>query len=497
MGIIQRQGIKNSVVNYFGAAIGMLSTLFIYDKATEAYGIIQFIKSAGLLFLPLANWGIQNLTVRYFPVFKTEDRKHHGFLSFLFLAASVAYLVFVGLVFLSWNSIYDYFQSTRDVADQSIQYLWYFVPLTYLLILVNMLTNYISNFQRIVIPAIVHDLFLKLVLPALILLYAYEFLSLEWIIRIFLLSYVAIVIFLLLYLRQLGELHFHRPQPGIWEKLKPMADFAGFSMLGSLGGVLALQLDVFMMGGLDNWFNTGVYAMAITITMVITIPQRSIMNITAPIIADRWQQKDTEHIRTIYRQTSLLLLIAGLFLLIEVAVNFPDLCAFISNETLLGAYWPVLILGTGRIVDMGTSINGHIIQYSEKYRVNVYFIVFLGAINIGLNLLLIPRYGMMGAATATAFSLIAYNLLRTVYVQYQFRMLPFSWKTLWVILVAVLSLGVGLLLPDSTFPLLNLVYRGAAVAIIFIGLTYYWKLSPQFNEALEGNWKNLKKILSR
>jgi O-antigen/teichoic acid export membrane protein len=195
----------------------------------------------------------------------------------------------------------------------------------------------------------------------------------------------------------------------------------------------------------------------------------------------------------IYRQTSLLLLIAGLFLLLEVAVNFPDLCAFISNETLLGAYWPVLILGTGRIVDMGTSINGHIIQYSEKYRVNVYFIVFLGAINIGLNLLFIPRYGMIGAASATAFSLIAYNLLRTVYVHFQFGMLPFSWKTVGVVLIAGLSLAVGLILPDTSSPLLNLVYRGALVAGLFLGLIYYWQLSPQFNETLDGTWNRIKK----
>ncbi|PHN07565.1 lipopolysaccharide biosynthesis protein [Flavilitoribacter nigricans] len=488
MGIIQRQGIKNSVVNYFGAAIGILSTLFVYDisdEATAAYGLIQYIKASGLLFLPLANWGIQNLTVRYFPVFKTEDRKHHGFLSFLFVAASLAYLVFALLAFVFWDQIFAYLQSQREEMEEGVRYLWYFIPLTYLLVLVNMLTNYISNFQRIVIPAIVHDLFLKLVLPALILLFAYGFLSLEWIVRIFLLAYVVIVIFLLLYLHRLEELHLHRPQAKIWEHLRPMADFAGFSMLGSLGGVLALQLDLFMMGNMSDLFDTGVYGMAITITMVITIPQRSIMNITAPIIADRWQNRDTDPIQTIYQQTSLLLLIAGLFLLIEVAVNFPDLCSFVDNETLLGAYIPVLILGAGRIVDMGTSVNGHIIQYSERYRVNVYFIVFLGAVNILLNLLLIPRFGMAGAASATAFSLIAYNVLRTIYVQYRFNMLPFTWSTLWVLLIAGLAVAIGFLLPTTSYPLLNLIYRGAAVAVCFLVPVYYWKLSPQFNDAVK------------
>lgn len=504
MGIIQRQGIKNSVVNYLGAAIGMLSTLLVYNQAADAYGVIQFIKTAGLLFLPLANWGIQNVTVRFFPVFRTEDRRHQGFLSFLLLAAGVAYLVFVTLVFFFWDPIYAFFASKKEAGDIGLHYIWYFVPLTYLLALVNTLTNYISNFQRIVVPAILHDLFLKLVLPILILLYAYELLSLVWIIRIFLLAYVAIVLFLLLYLRYLGELHFKRPQSKIWEQLRSMADFAGFSMLGSLGSVLALQLDVFMMGGLDSWFNTGVYAMAITITMVMTIPQRSIVNISAPIVADLWQQKNTKQIGLLYRQTSMLLLIAGLFFLLEIAVNFPDLCAFIGNfvdsdagETLLGAYSPMLILAIGRLVDVGTSLNGHIIQYSERYRVNIYFIVFLGAVNIVLNLILIPRYGMNGAAAATTFSLTSYNILRTIYVKFRFGMLPFDRNTLGILLVAGLSLGIGLLLPQSRAPLLNMLYRGAVIAFIFLGLTYYLRFSLQFNEALNGAWERFRKFINR
>lgn len=496
MGIIQRQGIKYSLVNYLGAGIGMLSTLFVYKLAAEEYGLIQFIKSAAALFIPLANLGIQNLTVKYFPVFKSADHKHHGFLSFLFMASAVVFFIFAGSVFIFWDFIYGYFQQREGASALGIAYLWYFVPLTYLLILVNILTNYISNFQRIVIPSVLHELFLKIVLPALILLFAYDFLSLKWIVRIFILAYLAIVFFLLLYTRHLGELHFQQPNSKIWQHFKSMADFAGFSMLGSLGGVLALQLDTVMIGSLDNWYHTGVYSMAITITMVITIPQRSILNITAPIIADRWKVKDTQHIRKLYRQTSLLLLIVGLFLLAEISINFADLCAFISNEVLMDAYVPILILSLGRIVDMGTSINGHIIQYSDHYRVNVYFIVFLGVINIGLNLLLIPSFGMAGAATATAFSIISYNFLRTVYVQYRFAMQPFSWNTLRLLLVTALTIGIGWILPPTASPLLNLLYRGMVVAAIFLGLTYRWRISTEFNDTIQGLWHRIRMFFS-
>jgi O-antigen/teichoic acid export membrane protein len=362
--------------------------------------------------------------------------------------------------------------------------------LTYQLVLVNMLTNYISNFHRIVLPSVFHDLFLKFVVPALILLFYFGYIDLSWVIRIFLLSYVVIIIFLLLYLRHLGELHFKKPDAKIWEYGKAMADFAGFSMLGSLGSVLALQLDTFMMGSLDNMYNTGVYSLAITISTAIGIPHRAISNISAPLIAASWQKNDTAHIQQLYRQTSLLLLIAGSFFLAELAVNFPDLTMLSSKkEVLLDAYYALLILGVGRIVDMGTSINGYIIQYSSKYRVNVYFIVFLGLINIVMNLWLIPRYGMEGAALATTISMISFNALRTIYVKVRFGMYPFSWNTFLVLLLACTAAFIGWWLPGTSSALLNMIYKGAIVALFFLGPIYWWKLSPELNRMLEDNWK--------
>lgn len=492
MGVIQRQGIKNSLVNYLGAVIGMLSTVFVYNLAPEAYGHVQAIKSAALLFLPLANWGIQNLTIRFFPTFKTEDGSHHGFLSFLLLAASGAFLVFVLLVFLFWDQIFAYYQNREAESHFDAHFLWYFIPLTYMLVLVNMLTNYISNFQRIVLPAVFHDLFLKFVVPAIILLFYFDYIDLAWVIRIFLLAYVIIVGFLLLYLRHLGELHFVRPDAQIWKHAKSMTDFAGFTMLGSLGSVLALQLDTFMMASLDNMYNTGVYSMAITISMAIGIPHRSISNISAPLIAASWQKNDTDHIRQLYRQTSLLLLIAGTFLLVEIGINFPDLCTLSPKEdVMLDAYQALLILGVGRIIDMGTSINGYIIQYSSRYRVNVYFILFLGLLNVGMNVLLIPRFGMEGAALATAVSLTSYNILRTLYVHIRFKMFPFHRNTLYVLLLGGLAAVVGWWLPDTPSAIINMVYRGAVVAILFLGPIYWWKLSPELNQALDEARKKL------
>ena len=42
MGVIQRQGTKNSIIGMVGVSIGALATLFIYPHALEAYGLVRF-----------------------------------------------------------------------------------------------------------------------------------------------------------------------------------------------------------------------------------------------------------------------------------------------------------------------------------------------------------------------------------------------------------------------------------------------------------------------
>ena len=42
MGVIQRQGLKHTIVSYFGVLIGLFSTIFIYPRVPELYGLFIF-----------------------------------------------------------------------------------------------------------------------------------------------------------------------------------------------------------------------------------------------------------------------------------------------------------------------------------------------------------------------------------------------------------------------------------------------------------------------
>ena len=72
MGVIQRQGIKQSLVTYFGVILGAVNVLLIYTTTLqpEEYGFIQVMMSASKLCLPFVLLGSQSMIIRFFPRFE-------------------------------------------------------------------------------------------------------------------------------------------------------------------------------------------------------------------------------------------------------------------------------------------------------------------------------------------------------------------------------------------------------------------------------------------
>ena len=494
MGIIQRQSIKKSIVNYLGVGIGALSVLFVYPRAEAIYGLLLFLIATANLILPFASMGINVLVVRFFPEFKNKESGHNGYLALLLVSVLVGFLVVAGLLWLFQEPLLQMYADKKDPAY--LQFIPYAIPLTLLLIYINLFVQYTANFHRVVVPAIVHELFLKIAQPTLILLFLGQFLHQAGVVNSFLLIHVVILLALVIYLKSLGELtiqfNFSFLQPDL---LKRMAAYAGFGILGGLGSILAFRIDTFMVGTLLDFALTGLYGIVFFIANSIEVPQRAMLSITAPIVSQKMKEKDYEAVNELYQKVSLNLLLVAVLLFLLIWFNFDDLFALIPNGERIRAIKIVaLILMSGKLIDMATSINGFIIGFSSKYWFNLVAVLLLGVLNISLNILLIPKYQLVGVAIATASSIAIYNIIKLVYVYYRFKMQPFTWNTLKVLALAASIILVMLVLPSSDYLLLNLVVRSILLTGFYFGVVYYFQLSPDLIDLLKGFLERLKKI---
>jgi len=283
MGIIQRQSIKQSLVNYIGVVIAAISTIFIYPQDIETYGLARFVIDTSLMFAPFILLGFGGVTIRFFPQFKDESKGHRGFLFFLISAASIGSLLFIVLAILFKDQFYSLYADKPAIYQR---YLPYLVPTAILLALFQLFYNYSSNFKRIVFPALFQNL-IKLSLPVLILLFIWNFISQSQIIYGIVLTYFIALAALIYYIHALGHLKL-KPDFSLFipKRIKEIRSFALFNLFSNIGSILAFRIDIFMIATIMDYQSTGMYAIAAFIANTISIPTNAVNQIAAPIVTE-------------------------------------------------------------------------------------------------------------------------------------------------------------------------------------------------------------------
>jgi O-antigen/teichoic acid export membrane protein len=145
------------------------------------------------------------------------------------------------------------------------------------------------------------------------------------------------------------------------------------------------------------------------------------------------------------------------------------------------AKYIVIMLCVAKIIDMATGLNNQIFSMSNKYKFLMVFLLIAVLLNVGLNLVLIPLYGVEGSAIATIISIVIYNFMKYVFLKVKFNLDPFSVKTLKIIGVAFVVLSIGLFLPKTGVPLVNIVLVCGTTFSIFFLAAYKFNLAPELN----------------
>ena len=131
---------------------------------------------------------------------------------------------------------------------------------------------------------------------------------------------------------------------------------------------------------------------------------------------------------------------------------------------------------------MATSVNNPIISYSNLYKYNLIFILVLGVSNVLLNYNLIGEFEVVGAAMATCFALMIFNIVKFLFILIKFKMHPFSKSTIYILLIFALVFGLFYVIPQSSNHLLMIAFYVTTIPLIYGTIIYKTKVSPDLNE---------------
>jgi O-antigen/teichoic acid export membrane protein len=251
------------------------------------------------------------------------------------------------------------------------------------------------------------------------------------------------------------------------------------------------NIDKILINQILGLSDTGVYTIAFFFSTLIIIPSRPLLRIAGTLIADAFKRDDIAYIDDIYRRSCINQFIIGAFLFGGIWINIDNILIILGPDY-AGAKWVIFFIAVGYLIDMATGANAHIIAYSKHYRIALFFLIVLIALVVVSILLLVPVWGITGAAVAVAVSFAVNNFMRFNFLKRKYKMQPFTFKIVIAAAVFVFSVVVVTFLPTlSLIP--DLIVRSALFTLIFGVLTLILKIS----EDIDGMFQDFMKMARR
>jgi O-antigen/teichoic acid export membrane protein len=229
--------------------------------------------------------------------------------------------------------------------------------------------------------------------------------------------------------------------------VEPARDVRGlmsFSIPQSLSKVLwqfNLWTDVLMLSWLSTAADVGIYRVALSIAMLGTLPVMALttaMNPRAAALVHAGELGRLDHLLKVGTRT-LLVLLAPCFLALAL---LPELLLGIFDPVYERGAAALLALVAGQAIYVLTGPTSSLLAMGGYARVNLANNLLAVALNVALNLALIPRMGVLGAALASLTAQVAWALARTVEVKVLLRCFAFDTRTLALVAVGVAAVGI-------------------------------------------------------
>jgi O-antigen/teichoic acid export membrane protein len=226
------------------------------------------------------------------------------------------------------------------------------------------------------------------------------------------------------------------------------------------------------------------YGVAIYIATTIGVPARSMHQITSPITAKFLNDKNFGELKVLYKKSSLNLFIISGLIFVLIVLNINQLYLLIP-EKFSGGLLVVFLIGIAKLTDNLIGNNNAILFNSDYYRVALTLGALLAIVTIIFNMILIPIYGIEGAAIATFLAIIIYNIAKLGFVYGKFKMSPFSSGTLKTFILIVL-LVIGFYFWEFSFhPIINIGLKSLIVGIVYVMFVYKLNYSEDITAILD------------
>jgi len=193
--------------------------------------------------------------------------------------------------------------------------------------------------------------------------------------------------------------------------------FGFYVVLANSIGMISTQIDSLMIGYFMSDTDVGYYAVSVLFMNGITLFPQAVQRVTNPTFARFYGKKDYGNIRSLIKVTMFKISLITIFIVSFLAIFGKVLIEVIFTKDFLPAYIPLLILLIGYSFYAAFVPIGGCLSSIGKVKIVFKISLLCAILNTLLNIILIPRFGLIGAASATSVSLIFTTFINIYFIK--------------------------------------------------------------------------------
>jgi len=249
-------------------------------------------------------------------------------------------------------------------------------------------------------------------------------------------------------------------------------------------GVVAPRTDVLLLGYWADPAQVGLYQAAYQTAAILTLIAAALDMAFAPLAAGLFASQDLTRLMSLYQTVFRWLLTVSCPVALVFVVFGSDILS-LFGPTFPLAVTCLLLLALGQWINNGTTFAHTLLLMSGHVRLAMWNTIGTGAMLVTLNWLLIPLWGINGAALAVAFSMGLAGVIRLGEVWVILGLHPFSMELVKPLCAGLVTIAVGYWTKGLVKPEL-LIGVAITTGLLYLILLYAMKLEESDRLALAG-----------
>jgi O-antigen/teichoic acid export membrane protein len=198
-------------------------------------------------------------------------------------------------------------------------------------------------------------------------------------------------------------------------------------------------LDLFAIGYfIEDVAQAGIYSAAVPLAALMAIAPGLFIQLFFPLITKEFAKKDNKVIKEMSKQIGKWIFIINLPFLILILLFPGAIINLFFKPEYLAASESLRFLAIGMFFYSIFIISENLLSMAGKSKIVLSNVIIASILNLILNFILVPKYGINGAAFATMMTYILWSILSLAQAHYKTQIIPIKTKMLTILLISTL-----------------------------------------------------------